>query len=72
MNNDNNNNNLLSTKQVAAILDVGTSTVIRMVHRGDLDGHKATPALNSPMRITQSSVARVLKARQVTPEPETE
>lgn len=64
MPNNNSPQKTVSTREAAEILNVGTSTIVRMIHRGDLDAHKKTLAPHSPFRIYQSSLEHVLDQRQ--------
>jgi excisionase family DNA binding protein len=56
----------VSTKEAAKQLGVGTSTVVRMIHRGDLDAYKKTLAKRSPFRVYQSSIDDVKDRRKRT------
>jgi excisionase family DNA binding protein len=56
----------VSTKEAAKQLGVGTSTVVRMIHRGDLDAYKKTLAKRSPYRIYQHSIDEVKDRRKRT------
>ena len=51
------------THEAAQILGVGTPTVIRMIHRGDLQGHKKTPAKRSAFRVYVDSIEEVKRQR---------
>ncbi len=53
----------VSTREAAEILGVGTSTVIRMIHRGDLQGYKKTPAKRSAFRVYFDSIEEVKRQR---------
>lgn len=56
----------MSVDEAAALLGVARETVIRMIHRGELSGHKKTLAVNSHFRIDVASVKHVLKKREST------
>ncbi|MFW6116183.1 MAG: helix-turn-helix domain-containing protein [bacterium] len=60
----NNQEETISTKEAAEMLGVATSTVNRMINRGDLKAYKKTPVKYSPFRVYKSSVEKVKEERQ--------
>ena len=54
----------LTSSEAAQILGVSMATVARLVKKGELNGYKLTTARNSPLRIYQDSVDKLLKRRQ--------
>lgn len=53
----------VSTTEAAEMLGVGTSTVVRMIHRGDLQAYKKTLAKHSAFRIYVDSIEEVQRQR---------
>jgi len=53
----------VSTRKAAEMLGVGTSTVVRLIHRGDLAAFKKTPAKHSAFRIYVDSIEEVKRQR---------
>jgi excisionase family DNA binding protein len=60
----NNRKETVSTKEAAEMLGVGTTTINRMIHRGDLDAYRKTPVKYSPFRVYKSSIEKVKEERQ--------
>jgi IS30 family transposase len=54
----------LSTREAARLLGVATSTVTKMIHRGNLSAHRKTLAKHSPFRAYKRSIEKVKQERQ--------
>ncbi len=54
----------VSTTKAAEMLGVATTTVVRMIHRGDLRAFKLTPAKHSSFRVYVSSIEEVKQQRE--------
>lgn len=46
----------MTTRQAAEILQLHPVTIVRMIRRGELQGHKKTRAKNSPYLVETESV----------------
>lgn len=53
----------VSTRKAAEILGVASSTIVRMIHRGDLAAHKKTLAKHSAFRVYVDSLEEVKSQR---------
>jgi len=61
--NDQETRETISTHEAAEVLGVAPSTVVRMIHRGHLQGYKKTPAKRSAFRVYVDSIEKAKRQR---------
>ncbi|MEA3374930.1 MAG: helix-turn-helix domain-containing protein [Chloroflexota bacterium] len=57
----------VTTAEAAEMLDLGHTTIVRMIHQGQLEARRKTLAPRSPWQVKVSSIEEVQRRRQAAP-----